>query len=565
MINFRTPIIGIDDTVSNPVRVSVLKELQRTLSIKDSARVIATQEIDELVRKEWNLKQEVKDSEFQEDIVRISSEEEPAKETYFKTPSTNHYPKIFKDKDVVLRPVYVNTKLSIRIEIQSKSKSYIAGVKEKLRLLLLSASAVSLHNVLFRYHIPPNAALILSASYKYNKNYGLADNFEEYLFTHSDNRLTKSTTQGGTNHIVSVLCKEEQNGVQGKFVFDLNAKVEVKDLYYTFNFQYDVDFLKPVYMDVFYDTVIANQQLPDALILSRGSNGKAPTREIEDIFTEFRNDEWFLSNMFSVYNGGYLRLPQTDNHPAIIRPKSEIILMSALINLTPDDKRGLFNLGELPDVSLSDEVLMFLQLDHEYITKPEESLFNLYIYSGSTYRHDIPLKVDSELNIYSDIELDLRETYRVYLVLNTTQTLLSDDARSRMKEHLKKIGIEKQISLSLSNEEYIQYLKSLNSSAYESNDPDAPESNDPYQLRKYNRSIKEDIFLNLVGDKGLSLAIKTIGDKGATEVISSGLATRNEGLRFMVDSPFNAGVGTGNPVYMKTVQTSFIIAHMKES
>jgi len=538
MINFRTPILGIDDTVSNPVRVSILKELQRTLSIKESSRVIATQEIDEIVRKEWNLKKPVKDSEFQEDIIKISSEESPVAESYFKSPSTNHYPKIFKDKDVVLRPVYTNTKMSITVEVESKSKSYISAIKEKLRLLLLSSASVSVHNILYRYHIPPKAYLLIAASYKYNKNYGLENNFEKYLFAHSDDRLSRSSTQGGNNHGVSVLCKEEQT-VQGMFEFDLNSKVETKDLYYVFSFQYNVDFLKPTYMDVFYDMVIANQQLPDSLLMSRASQDKAPSRQIEDTFTGFRSDEWFLSNIFSVYNRGYIRLPYIDNHASIARSSSEVVLLSALINITPDDKRSLFNLTDLPDVAFTPDVISFMKCQHQYLTQPQESLFNLYIYAGATYRYDIPLKVDSALNVYSDIELDLKETYRVYLVANTNRQLLSAAAKSRTDTCLANLDISGQIFLSLTDKKYINYISGL---------------------KPANRSNLETAFIDLVGQAGITEALKRLGPVGQADVIASGLAERNNALWFLLDKPADQ---YNSSVFRKTVQTSFIVAHFK--
>ena len=540
MINFRTPILGIDDTVSNPVRVSILKEIQRTLSIKESSRVIATQEIDELVRKEWNLRESVKDSEFQEDIIKVSSEETAVAESYFKSPSTNSYPKIFKDRDVVLRPVYINTRMSVTIEIESKSKSYISAIKEKLRMLLLSNASVSVHNILYRYHIPPKAYLLIAASYKHNNNFGLADNFEKYLFEHSDDRLSRSSTQGGKDHVVSVLYKEEQ-AVQGVFEFDLNAKVETKDLYYKFSFQYNLDFLKPTYIDVFYDMVIANQQLPDSLLLSRVTLNKAPSRQIEDIFTEFRTDEWFLSNIFSVYNRGYIRIPYIDNHSAIVRSSSEVILLSVLINISPADKRSLFNLTDLPDVALTDEIIAFMKCQHQYLTTPEESLFNLYIYSGSSYRFDIPLKVDSELNVYSDIELDLKETYRVYLVINTNRQLLTVNARGRINDCLSSLGITNQILLSLDNTKYLNYLSNL---------------------RPFNRSDQETLFLELVGQVGIESALMRIGRSGQADVIASGLAERNNALWLLLDRPADR---RNDNVFRKTIQTSFIVAHLKEN
>ena len=540
MINFRTPIIGIEDTVSNPVRVSVLKELQRTLTIKPSARVIATQEIDDIVRNTWNLKGEEKDTEFYDDIIKLSSEETAAEESFFKSPSKNSYPKIFKDGDVVLRPVYINTKLSITIEIKSKSKSYISSIKEKVRLLMLSSADVKSHNILYRYHIPPNAALLIAAAYKYNKNYGLAGNFDDYLFSHSDDRLSRSSTQGGEDHVVGVVCKEYQNGVQGRFEFDLNAKVTYDEPYYTFEMQYSVLFLKPTFMDVFYDMLIANQQLPDSLLLSPITHDKAPTREIDDMFTMFRSDEWFYSKIFEVYNRGYVRLPYLDNHVPIKRTWYEVIMFSALINITPDDKRSLFNLRDLPDVELSSDILAFLEYDREYITTEGESLFGLYIYAGSTYRYDIPLKVDAALNVYSDVELDLSITYRVYLVMNSNQQLISNDARFRFNSFLYTKGLDGPILLSLNDSKYFNLINSLDT---------------------YNRTNEETMFLELVGKLGLEKALDRIGPVGQAATIASGLFVRGGGLEFLLDLPFD---GLNDSVHMRTVQAALVVAHLKE-
>jgi len=463
MLNVRRPIIGIEDTISNPVKISILKELEYYIDIDDNdVGLISHQNIDDLVNDNWNINKDSKDVEMKKTIIEISSTEETDEESSFLTPIENKNSPIFKDNNLVIKPVYLNTKTKINIEIKSKSKSYIASIKDKIKLSILNGSDIKQHRIDYRYNLPEIPSILIGIYYKYKEKYGLEKSYTKYIFSHSSDKVSLISTQGGVSHMLSLGVTESQSEVIGRLIADINNEISYDEDRYVLSFEYEINYMKPTYIDSKYDIAFANQQLPLELIATNQTDIGEIENYDSDMLSFLRRDQWFILKLLQIYKHDYIRLPAIDHHISITRTRDETILFSVLTEITPEDRRSLFNLKELGDISIAPNTIKYLIDNHKYLHLNGQAIFNVYIYDSYNERKDLKILVDENLNVYTDVDLDLDGAHRVLFVLNSNWSILPSDTKFRFKQFLSRYKISlSEIIVSNNNNRFISIIKKM--------------------------------------------------------------------------------------------------------
>lgn len=329
----------------------------------------------------------------------------------------DNYP-LFRDNnlDVLMRPVYGVTNVTITFKYRAPDRNSAIMWRNNIKTRTSMGRDIILHDIKYSYHIPDTYIVILKEIHRLRESIaGYGDTFEKYLQDHITERSGVVSNLNGEEF--KYVISECQTRIQGWFEFagvpEKPEKVDDGSAYittFTYKFTYD----KPINFNMLYPYVIHNQLL-----------NKKYREIVESQTLKTKNQIYSLSSLsFSRFEDGYeilsaygnrgLDIPSFDYSflPNNILPGSARIA-TVLCTITPDNKKALFNLNQLGNFNLNKEVIKYLKLDKDNITKNYRSIYNLSLYENNTLKADDILFVDDDLNVSSVRDLDLRKTYRV--------------------------------------------------------------------------------------------------------------------------------------------------------
>jgi hypothetical protein len=109
--------------------------------------------------------------------------------------------------------------------------------------------------------------------------------------------------------------------------------------------------------------------------------------------------------------------------------------MVKLDTIRPD---SLFNMGELGDVMIDEDILEFIrEVEYKWMNRPYESFLGMNVYRGNNLMHPSTISCTQGLDIVPNEDFNLREIYRVRLNLVVDPTLLPFAAIERLNRYPK--------------------------------------------------------------------------------------------------------------------------------
>jgi len=448
MIKFRLPIDGTDRTITRPVSIGVLNDIKELLFINEDVRTKLANQIDSYITNENTEPINLEDNSPRLEEIKFSVEEEINEDNFITTPlQYTDYKPILYDDDVeaFIRPIYVDTTLTFNIRYRSRSKTSVNNFLNALKLNIADNDGMTLHDIKYMFYVRPELIeLFLDISILKNKVFPTNKNFEDYLIEKSDGRLTVVGGLNGNTKTMDIGVSETQLMVNGYFKSDV---VSVKGEYgddsgmYEAQLTYYLTYNKPVALYVLYPPLIYNQLIPKKYLLLR--DHKTPVLENErtkpTTNTNFSNGPFLNNNrlehsMSKVvnYEEGMVNIPNFDYFRHPLPHPNYIPIFSVLVSITLEDKRNLFNLGEIPGYKINDVFLDFIkETEYRYMTDVYNSIFLLELIDDKNIRENNSLYVDADLNISAREDLDIKRTYRVVFSLLTDMLYAKPNAVSR--------------------------------------------------------------------------------------------------------------------------------------
>jgi hypothetical protein len=335
-----------------------------------------------------------------------------------------------------IRPVYVDTDVEITIEYKSISKTDIWNWENSIRVKLSQHMDMLLHDVKYDYLMPDPVGNLIKEVYDKSESVdGYGIDFQEYLTRHSDGRLRWISDQAKKHFDITV--EETQSRIVGTFDFSPipdKPEYDSESSKWVMTFVYKFKYQKPLQLHCTYPIVVHNQLLPPKYTLY------TTTDYYKDNYNGLRSSSMDASKLFEmqlstyiVKPGYFIRLPKFDSWEAPEPNPYTAWIFSALSLINEDDKRTLLNLRELGDIELDPDVLDWIR-DSElpYITKLYTSFLHIGIYDEEMMYDHEAFFVDSDLNVKSVNDLDLRKTYRVVLSIVTDTSVVSKEAVKRL-------------------------------------------------------------------------------------------------------------------------------------
>lgn len=347
---------------------------------------------------------------------------------------------IFKDDALGLsvKPVYSSSDVNIQFKYRASDKNQATRWRNEMRTRISMMRDINLHELVYHYHFPGVFVTIIKEIHRLRENVaGYGESFEEYFTKYLTINASLINNLAGNGEIWAV--SERQIRVQGYFDFDDTPDKPEKEGDHDnwtasvgYRFKYD----KPIECHMKYPMLVHQQLLDQRFWSSERAYRLEDQNRVYTLsagqFNEFESDA--INEQYRSNKG--ITVPEYDEFvPASILPAT-LRVFTAMSSLEETDLYFLFNLNELGDIQLDPEVLEFIRTsEYSYLGKDYASIFCLCLYEGRYAKKSGTLYVDSDLNVRSNVALNLRLEYHVRLSLVADFVYLDKAAISRLSKH----------------------------------------------------------------------------------------------------------------------------------
>lgn len=445
MPNVVIPLSSIAQSVSRPVYISMVQQVQKLSNIDPKTKIFFPGEIQSMRTHGSSI--DDKDDRFAifntDRYTFIEVEDDFDEDNLASTAveREEHIP-IFVDSKLGVRvvPVYASSTVSINFTYRCPSKGECTRWRDEARVRISKLMDINLHKVSYHYQLPIDLIIILQEIHKKREaQYGYGDSFVSYMQSFADPRLTLTGNMVGENERLAIA--ETQGRIQGFFTWDaLPEKAQRDDANGTWSisFTYRFNFDKPIEMYARYPVMVHNQLLdPDFIEFT----DKAPDTSKD---TKIFSKSFYALNAFesgTLMNSRrkpdeLIRLPSYDDYviPDVVRGTGSVFI--ALCDVVPTDKRTLLNLDDIGDYCIDEDILKFIrESEYQYLGRNYKSILNLSLYRNGYLTSNESLTCDSSLWVKATKDLDLRNQHRVRLSVNVDITYLDKKALERLKNY----------------------------------------------------------------------------------------------------------------------------------
>lgn len=376
--------------------------------------------------------------------VEVEIEEKYDTESWATTivSTDNHIPVFIDEKlDVVVRPIYVQDEITIKISYKSQSKTEVKRWRDQMRIRTSMRREVDIQKVQYHYSMPAEYIDIITEIHRLRElvaPYG--DTFIDYFKKHSTDRIAYIATEKGT-HPMPVVA-ETQGNIHGYFDWDVvpdEPTFDDRTGIWSLDFTYKFTFEKPIACNMVYPIQVHNQLIPEEYI-----------QGLRYDYDHARDTKMFnrLDHAMFCFQAGSIMQSMMDIEPFIRVPEFDDWVINrvmpgsgtfmTILTTVEDDGRTLCNLRDLGDVYLDEELLKFLEAgERTEVTREYRSLINVSLYTNGKWDNADMLEITPNLDVKAKIDLDRRNTYRVRLSLMVAMDMVPWQAISRVFERPK--------------------------------------------------------------------------------------------------------------------------------
>lgn len=351
-----------------------------------------------------------------------------------------HIPVFFDQAlGLIITPVYATTNITINFKYRCDSKTEALKWRDDARMRASQLYEMHLHNIKYHYAIPMEVwEIVQEVHRKREANLPYGQSIVDYINSYATDRLTLVGDIAA--HNVSLAVAETQARIQGIFGFDtLPEKPERDDTngIWTVSFSYKFTYEKPIGCQLQYPIMVHNQLLENKYIDLRPTEldvYKVP-KSFSKSFYAMNGFESSTMINAAKNSDAVLRIPPYDDYVlSNVSPGTGTVLL-VLAEIDVDNK-SLFNLRELGDIALDDDILDFIKgSEYPYVARNYNSILQLTLYRDGYAAGEGSLVCDANLNISSPVVLDPRRQHRVRLSIVVDLAYLKKPAIDRLKRY----------------------------------------------------------------------------------------------------------------------------------
>ncbi len=447
MPNIVMPLVSVSQSVSRPVYIDMIQQIQKLTNIDPRTKIFYPGDSQKMQTPGASIdsKDEDRFAMFNSErytFIEIEDDFDMDRLGSTAVEAEEHSP-IFVDSKlgVYIKPVYASTDVTINFNYRCPSESEAKRWRDEVRVRVSKLMELNMHKVSYHYQIPINAIIILQEIHsKREANLPYGQDFVEYVTSHADPRLTLTGNVAGQDQALAIA--ETQTEIQGMFTWDGMPEKAQKDQgtgTWSVSFSYKFSFEKPIELHVRYPVMVHNQLLHEDFIefTDKGYDAEKDNRVFSKsayALNAFRMTTIMANRSEREF---MIRIPSYDDFiiPDVVKGTGSVF--NALVEIG-SDKRSILNLTELGDYVIDEDILHFIKnSEYRYIGDYFRSILNLSLYRNNYLTGSGMLSCDANLNVSSNIDLDLRNQHRLRLGICVDITLLDPRALQRLQAYPK--------------------------------------------------------------------------------------------------------------------------------
>ena len=443
------PVPEYTQSIVRPFIVQMVQKIQRNLKLPPETRIFYPGESNKMQTNGGNVNNVQNSKDPITDINKISFievEDLNPLETYA-GPVTHarEYPPIFLDQaiGVVVSPVYFTKMFNFTITHRFISETVAQRWYNDLIVSITELKDIHLYTAQFHFAVNDEIYQLLKLIHSLKENvlpYG--ELFQTYMSRISNDRVT--IVSNNTGDLGTLAVKESQFRIMGSYLFnglpeapkrnDSNGCWEAV-------INYRAQFECPIHFNVRYPVVVHNQPMPAEWVDFRGTNPEPLPEEVnvEASVTlgamSIMEDTALLDRAMHI--DPILRTPGYDDFIPKGFPGVGYFL-TALAVVDETDKKTLFNLKELGEVRMDDDILQFIvESEYPYIGLRNQSIIQAFLFRNNSLVEDGSVLCNNKGDITLRTAANLRNQHRVVFGLYTDLTLLDNNALARLRRYPK--------------------------------------------------------------------------------------------------------------------------------
>ena len=345
-------------------------------------------------------------------------------------------PFIFLDTDLgfYIKPAYSTEDVTIRFKYKARDRNQAIKWRNEIRTRVGMNRYNLMHTLTYSYHIPDTYIGLIKDVHALREAIGgYGDDFGTYFTNHTTNRLTVLSNQSGSQTLYAV--SEQQAGIVGSFDFDGfpdKPQREGENDNHEISFSYKFRYEKPIEAVCRYPFLVHQQFLEEKYIPKPAYDLVRVFKLLTSSGADIASFQIDNQNDRAIADRGII-IPNFDDFLPAFIPPFTLKVLTALVTITDTDKRSLLNLRELGDFNFRSEVLAFLVGEAPFMTTVTNSVFYCQLYENENALADPSISIDSNLNVVSLTDLDIRKQYRIRLSLVGDFSMVTSQGLARLK------------------------------------------------------------------------------------------------------------------------------------
>jgi len=431
----RAGIVGVEETVLNPIVIEVSKDIQKMLGLQYEIPMAIGDKPALNIDKDHNQNTHIPD--ILDEELKVTYEETSAQD--YDVALTSMVPTadyIYIDHDIhsYIKPILSRRTLTMSVSYYAKSKSKVSTMINRLRMLSSTDRRANYHNAEYHYYIPD---IVVELLYNLNtlKNTHTIPpvDFDIYLGNTFSTQANVVNSHSGDSNKSDLAIRERQTGIIGSIdtdVYNLSKDEDSDTNRWFFTIEYVVDYDVPVQLQICYPIAVYNQPIPSKFMIENPvksyTHGRRSLGEAGLVKTTNRGDPRLRipDNCF------YYRIPEEDNLTLPAPSNGYVRLFSVFAIVDTISPNHLFYLDEIPGITFKPEILHLMRLEAPRMGTIPMSIFHIEIFNfdKKLYTHKVVVTPVTEvingvptdrILLTSDLPLDIKGNYRVVFNLLT--------------------------------------------------------------------------------------------------------------------------------------------------
>lgn len=410
------------------VVMSIVNDLKFTLELEKDIKVFIKSKLDEKIDRYDNDDSHSTPRHRKVTIEYTTSYEHDMRIVSHDSVTNNKTVLEDKQTKFSLTPLLSSVEFNLQFKFSTRNNSEILDLKNKILRNNDIGREDNIHSLSIRYPLPKYVNNLASQILKIiNEVDGTSVTLEEYLDSIRLVDMAVALDVNGNPESASYLVEDNQLGVIGRFEnIDIDEKPELQfddNMYeYTFNYIFTVEL--PTYVNMKWEALIYNKLLPKEYLQFEVNNvdmKNAVSRNksivVENFYTDSRKNEDIK----------YLTVPRFDSNNKLMMPNPYYVRLLTVMVTNKPANSTLFNLKEIPGIIFKPEVISYLENEYQDLNKPYKGLFQIELHKHDLLQDFDKITIDSNLNVITNIDLDVKDIHRLSFNVLTSFKLLTKD------------------------------------------------------------------------------------------------------------------------------------------